>query len=534
MIRRFRPVLVVCFVCGASAQINEQPFYWYQGRKILLTKASDVVAAKVLAGVDYQRKFSWLPKSFSSAGTSALLSEPVLLQNTKTSLDVAKDALASGIRSHELYPLDVFQVGDTKLILQNEIIVRFHDGTTTSVLAEALLGRFSKVFTRQRGAGLRYLIHLGNPTITLAVADMLYRNNTAAYAEPNFVIVQPAGPHGATPRLAVPVPPAGGTPTVAVFPSDPLFPRQWGLAKIGAPKAWITTQGLATIRIAVIDDGVDVGHEDLKDKIYQSYDMLRDTDVMNPPPADSHGTAVAGVAAAATNNALGVAGLAANVKLIPIRMLSYVSPDSVALTVQTITNSFEKAVDLNADVINCSWSMPTPFDDVKAEIEAVAAKGRNGAGTVMIFAAGNTGGPVAFPANLTPSLPIIAVGASNQNDEFKTASSSDGETDWASNYGSELTVVAPGVKITTTAHTGSVPPGTPPYTDGYWGTSAATPFVSGLAALILSVDQALSPTQVRDRIVSSADKVVRMPGPGGAMIGRINACKALGRSDCGQ
>jgi hypothetical protein len=530
-IRHLHVFLAILFPLSLNAQTNTPAFYWYQGKKILLKRAENTVAAKVLTGVDYKAKFPWLAKYFASVGGSNLRTEPVLLKASTISMKKAEDALASGIRSHELYNLGVFEVGKAKLIVQNEIIVQFKSGDTTTLLAEALLAHFSKTFVRQPGSGLRYLVRVPNPASTLALADMLYRNNTVLSAEPNFVIVRPAGATRAKAISPATLAAARSTTPPATFPSDPFFSSQWGLTKVGAPNAWKTTHGSAAIRIAVLDDGVDVTHADLRDKIDSSFDMLRNTSDMAPPSEDGHGTMVAGVAAATTNNAYGVAGLAPDVKLIPIRMESTVPPDSAAVTTINIVNSFEKAVELGADVINCSWSMPTPSDDVASEIEAVSLQGRAGKGAVIVFAAGDDGNALAFPANLSVSLATMAVGASNEWDEFATYSNHPGEDDWASAYGDGLTVVAPGVHITTTVHSGSVSSGTPPFTDDFWGTSAAAPFVSGLAALILSVNPALSSAQVRSQIANSADMVIK--DPTGTVIGRINACKALGRADCG-
>jgi Subtilase family len=513
---------------AAHAQTNSNSFYWSRGNKIALQKVQNAVAAKVLERVDYSKKFPWLSKVFAPVGRSGLNDEPVLLKFAAASFATSLAALRSGIGSHEIYLLDVFQAGNAKLILQNEVLVRFKDGVT-SEQAETLLGKFSGSFQRQPGIGLRYLIRVPDPSRTLAWADMLYRNHTVQSAEPNFLVVQPAGGWKMTVTASSPAPGAGGVPAPG-FPNDLLFAKQWGLAKIGAQRAWAATHGSPAIQIAVIDDGVDVGHTDLKDKIAGSYDMLLDSATMNPPADDNHGTAVAGIAAASTNNAYGIAGLAPDVKLIPIRMFSAVAPASRAFTIQTITNSFEKAVELGADVINCSWDMPVPFDDVTQEIQAVASKGRHGKGAVIVFAAGNDGGPVAYPARLSASMPILAVGASNENDEFKTMASGDGDDSWASNYGQELTVVAPGIHLTTTAHRLAVPPGPLPFIDDFWGTSAAAPFVAGLASLVLSQHPDWTPEQVRKQIVDYSDKVVRTPD--GGMIGRINACKTLGMEPC--
>jgi len=543
----FRHILLSLFVVttlgsATTAQTVPEAFYWYDGKKVILKKSATTVAAKALESVDYERKFPRISKYFREVGSSALRNEPVLLQAAESHKSSSEEAIRSGIKTKEIYKLSVFEVGNTKLILQNELIVGFKEDKTDSTGAEALITRFSKTFSRQPGRGLRYLVRVPDPTRTLAWADILYRNKTVAYAEPNFVILQPSRPSAPADVSSTIVTPSAPAATGAnasanatvTFPSDTLFPQQWALAKIGAQKAWLSSHGSNLIRIAVLDDGVDVNHPDLKDKIEKSYDMLFDSEIVDPPATDAHGTAVAGIAGAATNNSLGIAGLAADVRLLPIRMMSSVDQSTESNTLLIVSNAFDKAVELGADVINCSWTMSVPSKDVEGAIQAAATRGRHGLGSVVIFAAGNEGGEVSFPANLSRPLPIIAVGASNEQDEFKTAGSSDGETFWASNFGAELTVVAPGVHIATTTHRGRIQPGAEPYISGFNGTSSAAPLVAGLAALILSVEPALTPDQVRQRIISTADLVVKLPDSASAFIGRINACRALGRTDCAQ
>lgn len=532
-------LIAISLASVTAAQQDPESFYWYHGQKIALKKSENLVAAKVLQSVDYQNKFPALSRLFQEVGSSALRDEPVLLQAEAVSKDMSMEALRPGVRTKEVYQLPVFEFDDAKLVLQNELIVGFKEDQTDPERAEELLRRFSKTFARQPGSDIRYLVRVPDPSRTLAWADILFRNKTVAYAEPNFVILQPNRlillDQRTEPvvRPASPEPAAAGDAAVGTaFPSDSLFTRQWALTKISAPKAWATTHGANSIRIAILDDGVDIGHPDLKDKIEKSYDMLFDSDVMNPPADDAHGTAVAGIAAAVTNNSLGIAGLAADMRLIVIRMMSRVDSANESTARVLVSNAFEKAIELGADVINCSWTMAAPSDAVEAAIRAAATRGRNGQGALVVFAAGNAGKEIAFPASLAKTLPIIAVGASNEQDEFKTKSSSDGEDFWASNYGPELTVVAPGVHITTTLHRGRGAQGAEPYIDTFNGTSSAAPLVSALGALILSLEPTLKPEQVRQRMVSTADQVVKMPDAAHTVIGRINACRALGRADC--
>lgn len=517
-----------------SAAQQTEVFYRYRSEKIVLTPASDVVAAKVLESVDYESKFPWLKKYFNEVGKASLKNEPVLVQSANASESASAGAIASGVQSKEIYRLPVFEIGPARVVVQNELIVGFKPEQSAEA-AEALLRRFSRTFLRQPGERLRYVVRVPDPSRTIALAEILYQNNTVAYAEPNFIILQPTRRSSAMAAEASLSAAAAGivsTPAAAaVFPSDMLFAQQWALAKIEAQKAWQTSRGANTIRIAVLDDGVDVGHPDLQPKIESQFDMIFESTEMAPPPDDKHGTAVAGIAAAMTDNGFGIAGLAPNVRLIPIRMMSRVDVAMEAQQLSAISNAFQKALELGADVINCSWTMAVASQDVEEAIRAALRLGRNGRGSVVVFAAGNDGREVAFPARLAAATAAIAVGASNEADEFKTTTSSDHEDFWASNFGPEITVVAPGVHMMTTTHRGAVANGFAPFVTSFNGTSSAAPLVAGLSALILSTTPELKADEVKQRIAASAERVVLMPGTP-TQVGRINACRALGRQDC--
>jgi subtilisin family serine protease len=154
---------------------------------------------------------------------------------------------------------------------------------------------------------------------------------------------------------------------------------------------------------------------------------------------------------------------------------------------------------------------------------------------VVVVAAGNRvfeqgssetlGGAVSFPATMAENSPVIAVGALSPCGELKTGKSCDGETDWASNKGKSITVLAPGVNITTLTNQQK---SDPPYTTCFRGTSSAAPFVSGAAALLLSINGNLKAAEVKQRIADSADAL----GPDGDGYRRINICRLVGGADC--
>jgi len=279
----------------------------------------------------------------------------------------------------------------------------------------------------------------------------------------------------------------------AVVPNDPGYSSQWHLPKIQAPSAWVTTQGSPAIKIAILDTGVDPSHSDLNSRLtagWNTYSGNSDsTDV------HGHGTKVAGTASASGNNGLGVAGVAWNTLIMPIR----VSDATGYATYSSIASALTWASDNGARVANIS------FDVVGSSSVSAAAQyfqSRNG---VVISSAGNSG----ISSNLAASPYIITVSATDPNDLLYS---------W-STTGNRVKLSAPGCVYTTFNGNGY---------GSACGTSFSSPVVAGVAALVLSRNPNLTSAQVTSILVSSADDL----GPAGYDIqygsGRVNAARAVG------
>ncbi len=317
-----------------------------------------------------------------------------------------------------------------------------------------------------------------------------------------------------------------------IRPSNTHFTNQWSFKNTGqygtpgvdikAEQAWDITRGNPNIKIAVIDEGVDLGHPDLQANLLPGYDATRGAPggANGSPYGDNaHGTACAGIVGA-INNTIGVVGVASNCKIIPIR-IAY-DPDGWGW----ITNDTWVADGINhawftaqADVLSNSWGGGYPSPAITEAIHNAVTQGRGGNGSVVVFSTGNNNGAIIYPADLDD---VIAVGAVSLNGQRKAPGAPDGER-WGSNYGSELDVVAPGVLIPTTDIRAGAGynPNTPihlmiggnkvssdyadqNYTVWFNGTSAACPHVSGIAALILSKNPNLTKPEVVDIIQSTA------------------------------
>ncbi len=304
--------------------------------------------------------------------------------------------------------------------------------------------------------------------------------------------------------------------TPDLVPTDPQYASQYAHALTDAELGWDIETGDSSIAIAIIGTGVELLHPDLAANIWQNtgetpgnsidddlngfVDDVNGWDFLSgdndPTPVGStHETAVAGVAGAAANNAEGVAGVAWNCRIMPLRV-AYTSIDVAA--------AIDYATENGAKVINMSFGNYDPPKYGPDSIVEDAVDDAFAAGIVLIATAGNDNtADVRYPAGLDP---VIAVAATTDIDERASFS----------NYGSWITLAAPGDDILST----SGPTGYATVD----GTSFAAPYVAGVAALLLSADGSLSPTSVRHRIEYSVDEITPDLFIG---TGRVNLANAL-------
>jgi subtilisin family serine protease len=316
-------------------------------------------------------------------------------------------------------------------------------------------------------------------------------------------------------------------------------------------EAWKVTTGENAIVVAVLDDGVDIDHPNLAPRIWRNPDaqsadkfgrdfFLPDTDPdhFNPRPKlfkdpfhlvngnDIHGTPCAGVIAAAGVGGDSV-GAAPGCRILPVKIFH---ADELAAG-ENVANAIRYAA-ANADILSCSWSGPIN-PDIQLALEDVGRIGRGGKGSAVFCAAGNDSGrPVGFPAR-DPNA--IAVGASTDL----------GTLAFYSNVGPEIAFVAPsnggrrGIFTTDVSipnrgfNVGLSTQGGADglHTNGFGGTSSATPLAAGVAALVLSVNPDLNRGELRNILAASADRIGTDHGTDGHSDrfghGRINAGKAV-------
>ncbi len=369
----------------------------------------------------------------------------------------------------------------------------------------------------------------------VALANGYYETGLCDFAHPDFIERRQW-------RNAVGLMDAPVAERVAVAERDGDYvSRQWHLTVAKVTDAWAVSRG-AGVTVAVLDDGVDVAHPEFSGKLGPQFDFQNKVADASPKLADDkHGTACAGVAAAAGVKA---SGTAPDCQLIAVRTPSL-------LGVADEANMFRWASDQGADVITCSWGPPDnagPFslvDNVRAAINYCLTSGRGGKGIPVFFAAGN-GNELVSDDGYASNPDVMAIAATSERDTRSPYS----------DFGPEIFICAPSSgdaaagdrRVFTTDRLGAagynggdatIGDAAGDYTARFGGTSSATPLVAGVAALVMAVDPTLTRDQVKEILKSTADKI------GGAGIydaqghhpqfgfGRVNAYAAVCRAQTG-
>lgn len=381
----------------------------------------------------------------------------------------------------------VFREGELRILATNRVLIGLRDPGA----AGPLLAKYGARVLKERDG--EFQLELTASSDPLEVATKLAKEPGVTYAEPDFVAF---GKHLAR-RVAE-------SPASGLGPSDPETPKQYAIRITSAVDAWELQKGKRSVVVAILDEGVDIAHEDLAASIVGSYDGSDDDTFQEPNAWDGHGTACAGLACAIHDNDRGIQGIGGGAGILAVR-IAY-SPHEGA-DWQTSNSWIARAIDWawehGASVLSNSWGGGAPSNAIVNAFERARLQGRGGKGCVIVVAAGNESGPVSFPGDL-PN--VLTVSASNEFDEFKTKTSKDGENWWGSNFGPEVDVAAPGVHNWTTDISAGAGYTSSNYTD-FNGTSSATPIVAGACALVLSANPELTESQVRAIIRDSADKV---------------------------
>jgi len=345
----------------------------------------------------------------------------------------------------------------------NELIVRFKDTVNINDLEEVDDHPIVKynynnnaVLIRAEDADLKLLL------------DQLNNKNDVLYAEYNGIVFACNSMKGSSNE-----------------PDDQLWDNQWGHQMIYCQKAWEQTTG-KDIKVAVLDTGIDDDHEDFNcpGKIPFQWNIINNSGCAEDDSYNSHGTFVSGIIGACYNNNHGIAGVAPDCKIVPIKILDGNTNDPPVGELWVVDNGIHWAhYTAKADIISMSFVINGDFPGLKSECDDAYNDG-----IVLVAAAGNHYcNKILYPADY-PS--VIAVGAIDQNKE---------RCDF-SNYGENLTFVAPGIDIVSTIRTELGK-----YAEQDGKTSAATAYVAGIFALLKEKYTDDSPDELKERLIEIAE-----------------------------
>lgn len=279
------------------------------------------------------------------------------------------------------------------------------------------------------------------------------------------------------------------------IPNDALYSQQYGLEKIEAKRAWSITKGLSSVKVAVIDTGINRANSDLSANTNTS---LHRNFVEETSELYFHGTHVSGIIGANTNNGTGVSGVCWNVTLIDLRVSNQSS-----VNVSRVVSAINYAAENDIPLINLSISFSSGNASLASAIE-------NYAGLIVASAGNNKGNTLRYPAAYNYSNVLVVTSTDSSDIYYNNA-----------NYhSSSVHVAAPGVNIYSTMNNGYAMK---------TGTSMATPCVTGIAALILSVNPNLTPAEIKEIIIQTVDVLPSLAGKCSSG-GRVNAFNAVMRA----
>lgn len=500
---------------GISAQTD---YYWYKGEKVFLTKipGKKFIIYQNIQDTSGLKKITELPDAIIIGHGIFKTSKSIVTYKGKKNESQNWAMLSSSLTSEKklteqdqiVYESNFYKTEqEVEAGLSHLFYVKLKNPTDANILEQLASENNVEIIGNNKFMPLWYTLSCtkyskGN---ALEMANVFYESNLFAGSEPDLM-----------------------TDDTPFCTNDPHFNEQWGLNNSGqyggtgidinfCQSRQITT-GDQNIVIAVLDQGFEMNHPDFANVHAQSFDTESGTS-----PAQvlgDHGTACAGIIGANSNNSIGISGIAPDCQIMSISNSLAGIPNSRQRRADGINFAWQNG----AAVISNSWGSSVQFQIIDDAIDNALTQGRNGLGTVVVFAAGNDNGGVSYPANSNSE--IITVGALSPCGERKSPNSCDGETTWGSNFGAELDIMAPGVLIPTTDRQGNN--GYNPnvaihnlsggslvnsdytdddYTVWFNGTSAACPHVAAIAGLILSRNSHLTQLQVANIIESTAQKV---------------------------
>ncbi|SKC53940.1 S8 family serine peptidase [Ohtaekwangia koreensis] len=526
--RKSIPTLFIVILLATVTSFSQQAYFWTGKQKLILTADSTQTLLKIKKGGKEARTLmeeAARLKGVDNASELSIGGQPFIL------LKQAKGNKASLNVSDVEFQLPVFYGNGVPYYLNGDIIFRPKNGVAVDRIKRLAENGISQEGSTGQGT---YFFKVVKGENVLDIANKIHESGLVEWCHPDFL----------------------AQIEKHLIPTDPTFGDQYYLNNTGqfggtagidinAPEAWDITRG-CNIRVAVIDDGVE-DHNDLAGRVLQGFTVLNATGFGRPNAVCAgtnrvgHGMACTGIIAA-SHNTLGVAGIAPNALIYPINI--FVGGETIAQLVTSINRAWDPAFG-NADVISNSWGFNSTNNIPAIEQEIIDARTlgrvRNGVtrGCAVVFASGNWN-PVAgcvgcfngvsFPANVNG---VITVGAIDNVGNIHGYSSRGGEMDLvAPSGGAAGTAQIGGCNIPTGNIRTIDRPGANGYDagdffNGFNGTSAAAPQVSGVVALMLSANPTLTETQVRTLLQQTATDMGSSGFDNTFGFGRLNAFTAV-------
>ncbi|MCF8374457.1 MAG: S8 family serine peptidase [Bacteroidales bacterium] len=527
-INKIQIFLVVMIILPVAVFAQSNFYYTFDNEKIFLTEISGKYLVEFPNGIYPGVKNSMASGSIQQPGT-----------RVDDKLYITLDTINLSLYSSTCYITPAYITNEGAEMYETRSIVLKFKNSTSSSERISLINSYNLINVDSNDVFELYLCN-----DALQISKAIYESGLVKYCTPDFL----------TRVESTSLPP--------VEPNDEYFGKQFYLhntgqtindghsgtvdADIDAPEAWDITKGNSNIIVAVIDKGVSSNHPDLPNtrqvrlpgsNCAAGYDG---TDPNDPSPIllsntdNNHGNACAGIVAATQNNNIGVTGIAPLCKIMPVRV-----PIAI-YTSSYIANGIRFAADNGANILSISWDYPNATNPNHVPVIVEAIEYAINGGSTVICTAGNTAnlingneGYVSFPgcANIEN---LITVGASDRNDWIANYSPIDTEGKMEivapshTAYNSQIpgeaynvwTIDCPGVygsnpwKYSQTnplPMVGEILPSSGSdhlsYTGRFGGTSAAAPQVAGVVALMLSVNECLSPYQIKDLLQKTADKI---------------------------
>jgi hypothetical protein len=390
-------------------------FYYYQGQRVVLHRSVTECAVQFRASLSDKAKDAIVSSLALPAkvvdggqGEGRGLTIIKLEAEYKAESETAITALRAQQEVEFAFPVFINPKTGTRMLLTDELVIKLK--LKPGRQAEEVTGLSASygvtVVSKMWGTQDEYVLRVQDPKAVspLEVANVFFESGLVEWAEPNFVQEYQK----------------------SFTPTDPLYLNQWHLnntgqgggrsdADVDAPEAWNLQRGSASITIAVLDDGVEINHEDLAANMFTNprevfgngidddgngfvddivgWDFANNDNNPNPllgGAGDSHGTSVAGVAAASGNNAIGVSGMCHSCKILPVKIANDTGPGQPFLNFsnEKAANALRYAAS-QTDILNNSWGGGSESDTIRSAIQYATTAGRGGKGSVVLFASGN-------------------------------------------------------------------------------------------------------------------------------------------------